>query len=40
MLDLPDGIYDVTIKGSPDTFQKNRQYLRTTKTQLELDKLL
>lgn len=39
LLDLPDGIYDVTIKGSPDNFQKNRQYLRTTKTQLELDKL-
>ena len=38
-IDLPDGIYDVTIKGSPDKFQKNRKYLRTTKTQLDLDKL-
>lgn len=37
--DLPDGIYDITLKASPDKFNKNRKYLRTTKTQLELDKL-
>ncbi|MDR1019024.1 MAG: hypothetical protein LBM02_10040 [Lachnospiraceae bacterium] len=38
MLDLPDGIYNITIKGSPDSFNKTRKYLRTTKAQLELDK--
>lgn len=38
-IELPDGIYDITIKGSPDTFRKNRKYLRTTKTQLDLDNL-
>lgn len=38
-MDIPDGIYDITIKGSPDKFFKNKKYLRTTKTRLELDKL-
>lgn len=38
--DLPDGIYDITLKGSPETFNKNRKYLRTTSIQLELDELL
>lgn len=37
--DLPDGIYEVTVKGSPDKFRKTRKYLRTTKAQLELDTL-
>lgn len=37
--DIPDGIYKITIKGSPDSFQHTRSYLRTTLTQLELDKL-
>lgn len=39
LLDLPDGIYTITVKGSPDSFNMTRKYLRTTKTQLELDKL-
>lgn len=38
MLVLPDGIYTVTVKGSPDKFRLTRHYLRTYKTQLELDK--
>ena len=38
-MELPDGIYEVTVKGSPDKFEKNRKYLRTTKTQLDLDNL-
>lgn len=38
-IELPDGIYDVTIKGSPDKFKRTRQYLRTTRTQLDLDNL-
>lgn len=37
--DLPDGIYNITVKGSPDTFCKTRDYLKTDKTQAELDKL-
>ena len=36
--ELPDGVYEITIKGSPDSFNKSRAYLRTTKLQLELDK--
>ena len=39
LVDLPDGIYTITVKGSPDSFQQTRTYLRTTLTQLELDKL-
>jgi len=39
LIDLPDGIYEVTLKGSPETFKKTRYILRTTKTQLDLDKL-
>lgn len=39
LLDLPDGIYTITVKGSPDSFSMTRKYLRTTQTQLELDKL-
>jgi len=38
-VDLPDGIYKITIKGSPDKFNSSKVYLRTTKTRLELDKL-
>ena len=37
--DLPDGIYQITVKGSPDRFNKNKKYIRTTKTQLDLDNL-
>ena len=39
LINLPDGIYEITVKGSPDTFFKTRKYLRTTLTQLELDKI-
>lgn len=38
--DLPDGIYNITLKASPSNFQKNRKYLRTTKARLELAKYL
>lgn len=38
-IELPDGIYSVTVKGSPDNFNKNKKYLRVTKTQLKLDNL-
>lgn len=38
-LDLPDGIYTITVKGSPDSFNKSRKYLRTELIQLELDKM-
>ncbi|MCA9749284.1 MAG: hypothetical protein KC414_09265 [Romboutsia sp.] len=39
LLDLPDGIYEITVKGSPDKFYKTRKYLRTDLTQLDLDKM-
>lgn len=37
--DLPDGIYDITVKGSPDIFNKNKKYLRLTKTKLDLSEI-
>lgn len=37
--DLPDGIYRIVLKGSPDKFYKERYYLRTEKLQLNLDKV-
>lgn len=39
LTDLPDGVYEITVKGSPDTYFKTRKYLRTNLTQLDLDKL-
>lgn len=39
LIDLPDGIYQITLKGSPDTYNICRNILRTEKTTLELDKL-
>jgi len=39
LIDLPDGIYKIKVKGSPDTFFRERYYLRTDKIQLEIDKL-
>ena len=38
-MELPDGIYQITVKGSPDRFNKSKKYIRTTKTQLDLDNL-
>lgn len=38
--ELPDGLYKLKLIGSPDKYFKERRYLRTTKTQLSLDKLL
>ncbi len=37
--DLPDGVYKVTIKGSPDTFCKSKDILKDDKTRLELYRL-
>lgn len=36
--ELPDGLYSITIKGSPDTFNKQKYVLRTENLQLRLDK--
>lgn len=36
---LPDGIYHIAIKGSPDTFSKHRDIIKTDKLELEVDKL-
>lgn len=37
---LPDGVYQLTLKGSPDTFSKKRLYLKTTNIQSKLDELI
>lgn len=39
-LNLPDGIYFITVKGSPDTYSKTRQFLKTDSTRLELDQYI
>lgn len=38
-LDLPDGIYKITVLGCPDKFQKTRYYLQSDIAQSKLDKL-
>lgn len=38
-LDLPDGIYDITIKGSPSEYIANRKYLKTDSIRLKIDKM-
>lgn len=38
--DLPDGVYEITVKGSPDKFYKKRYYLKTTTLQNKLDDVL
>lgn len=35
-LELPDGIYDITIKGSPSVYQFNRKYLKTDLIQKDI----
>lgn len=37
--DLPDGLYEITIKGSPSKFQNTKHFLRTTKTRIKLDEM-
>lgn len=39
LVELPDGIYHIKMKGSPDTFFKERYYMRSEKLQLQLDKI-
>lgn len=39
-LDLPDGIYEICLEASPNTFKKQRYYLKLDSTRLELDKQL
>jgi molecular chaperone DnaK (HSP70) len=36
---LPDGVYIITVKGSPSKFNKTIKYLRTNALRLEVDKL-
>lgn len=38
--ELPDGIYNITLKGSPSKYNKNRKYLRTNRLKIELSKAL
>ena len=35
---LPDGIYQITVKGSPDTFNLTKNFLKTDNTRASLDK--
>lgn len=39
LLPLDDGIYQITLEGSPDTYNLTKYYLRTTNLCLELDAL-
>lgn len=39
-IDLPDGIYTITLKGSPDTFQTTKYHLKTDRLQMKQDDLL
>lgn len=38
--DLPDGVYKITVKGSPDKFCHTRNYLKTTNIDSKLDEIL
>lgn len=38
-LTLPDGIYTIKVTGSPDTFNKERYYLKTDMLLMEIDKV-
>lgn len=38
-VDIPDGIYDITIKGSPSSYSANRKYLKTDSMRLNIDKV-
>lgn len=38
--DLPDGVYKITVKGSPEKFCYTRYYLKTTLVDAKLDELL
>lgn len=37
--DLPDGIYRISLKGSPSTFCKQRDVIKTDRLQMKLDSL-
>ena len=39
-VDLPDGIYTITVKGSPSTFYKTKFHLKTDRLNQKIDKLL
>ena len=38
-VDIPDGVYEITVKGSPDKFRYHLSHLKTDSTRLELDAL-
>lgn len=39
-IDLPDGIYTITVKGSPDSFQTTKYHLKTDRLQMKIDDIL
>lgn len=40
LVTLPDGIYTITVKGSPSTYSKERYYLKTDLFDMEVDKVI
>lgn len=38
--EIPDGIYTITVKGSPSTFSKTKYHLKTDRLQQSIDKYL
>ena len=38
--ELPDGIYTITVKGSPDSYYKTKYHLKTDRINQRIDKLL
>lgn len=39
-IDLPDGVYTITLKGSPDTFQVTKYHLKDDILQKKIDEML
>lgn len=39
-IDLPDGIYTITVTGSPDTFTTTKYHLKDDRFQMKMDELL
>lgn len=40
LMDLPDGLYKIVVKGSPDSFNKEKYFLKTDRIRLLLNKSL
>lgn len=40
LIDLPDGVYSLKLKGSPSSYNKERYYLRTVLLESQIDRLV